>query len=61
MFRSYMNKSEDKLRERALYIQSQYSYYTNVKQEKHVKTVERIAEKLFISTGTVEKDLRKSY
>jgi hypothetical protein len=56
-----MNKSDKKLKERALYIQSQYRYYTEARKFRHVAVVELLAENLFVSVGTIEKDLRKSF
>ena len=56
-----MNKSDEKLRQRAIYIQTMYKYYTNTEKLRHVVIVEKLADDLFISVGTIEKDLRKIF
>lgn len=56
-----MNKSDKKLKDRGLYIQTMYKYYTEVKKLKHIQIVVLLAEELFVSEGTIEKDLRKNF
>jgi transcriptional antiterminator len=54
-----MNKSDAKLKERALYIQLMYKHYTDVRKLRHIAIVELLADQLYVSVGTIEKDLRK--